>query len=101
MKDEKGMVSMMHEERVFSPSREVSDGAHIKSTEEYRKLYQESLDDPEGFWGRFAQDIEWFKKWDKVMVDDFANARHEWFVGGKLNVAYNCLDRHLNNGRKD
>jgi acetyl-CoA synthetase len=101
MASEKGMVSMMHEERVFSPSKEVRDRAHIKSMDEYRKLYQESLDDPEGFWGRLAQDIEWFKQWDKVMVDDFANARHEWFVGGKLNVAYNCLDRHLNNGRKD
>jgi acetyl-CoA synthetase len=101
MTAEKGMVSMMHEERVFSPSKEVTDRAHIKSMDEYRTLYQESLDDPEGFWGRLAQDIEWFKKWDKVLVDDFANARHEWFVGGKLNVAYNCLDRHLNNGRKD
>jgi acetyl-CoA synthetase len=101
MPSEKGMVSMMHEERVFAPSKEVRNGAHIKSMEEYRKLYQESLEDPEGFWGRLAQDIEWFKKWDKVMVDDFANARHEWFVGGKLNVAYNCLDRHVSNGRKD
>ncbi len=101
MASEKGMVSMMHEERIFAPSKQVSDRAHIKSMDEYRALYQESLDDPEGFWGRFAQDIDWFKTWDKVMVDDFANARHEWFVGGKLNVAYNCLDRHLNNGRKD
>jgi acetyl-CoA synthetase len=101
MTTEKGMVSMMHEERIFSPSKEVTDRAHIKSMEEYRTLYQESLDDPEGFWGRLAQDIEWFKQWDKVLVDDFANAHHEWFVGGKLNVAYNCLDRHVNNGRKD
>jgi acetyl-CoA synthetase len=101
MASEKGMVSMMHEERVFPPSKEVSDRAHIKSMAEYRTLYQESLDDPEGFWGRFAQGIEWFKKWDKVMVDDFANARHEWFVGGKLNVAYNCLDRHVKGGRKN
>jgi acetyl-CoA synthetase len=96
MASEKGMVSMMHEERVFPPSKEVSDRAHIKSMAEYRTLYQESLDDPEGFWSRFAQDIEWFKKWDKVMVDDFANARHEWFVGGKLNVAYN-----VKGGRKN
>jgi acetyl-CoA synthetase len=101
MASDKGMVSMMHEERVFAPSKEVRDRAHIKSMEEYRKLYQESLEDPEGFWGRLAQDIEWFKKWDTVMVDDFINARHEWFVGGKLNVAHNCLDRHLNNGHKD
>ena len=68
MASDKGMVSMMHEERVFAPSKEVRDRAHIKSIEEYRKLYQESLEDPEGFWGRLAQDIEWFKKWDTVMA---------------------------------
>jgi acetyl-CoA synthetase len=101
MASEKGMISMMEEHRVFPPSKQVSDRAHIKSMAEYRKLYQESIEDPEGFWGRFAQDIEWFKKWDKVMVNDFANARHEWFVGGILNVAYNCLDRHVKDGRKD
>jgi len=53
MASEKGMVSMMHEERIFAPSKQVSDRAHIKSMDEYRALYQESLDDPEGFWGRW------------------------------------------------
>jgi acetyl-CoA synthetase len=101
MTPEKGMVSMMHEKRVFPPSPEVRDRAHIQSMEEYRRLYQESLKDPEGFWSRLAEDVEWFKKWDTVMVDDFANARHEWFVGGKLNVAYNCLDRHVKGERRD
>lgn len=79
----------------------MSQGAYIKSMEEYHKLYEESLKDPEKFWARLAGDLEWFKTWEKVMVDDFANARHEWFVGGKLNVAYNCLDRHLTGARKD
>jgi len=101
MASEKGMISMMDERRVFPPPKELSQRAYIKTMEEYRTLYQESLDDPEGFWARFAEDVEWFRKWDKVMVDDFANARHEWFVGGKLNVAYNCLDRHLTAARKD
>ena len=101
MASEKGMISMMDERRVFPPSKELSQRAYIKTMEEYRTLYQESLDDPEGFWARFAEDVEWFRKWDKVMVADFANARHEWFVGGKLNVSYNCLDRHLVTDRKD
>ena len=101
MASEKGMISMMDERRVFPPSKQMSQGAYIKSMEEYHKLYDESLKDPEGFWSRLAGDLEWFKTWDKVMVDDFANAHHEWFVGGKLNVAYNCLDRHLTGGRKD
>jgi acetyl-CoA synthetase len=101
MASEKGMISMMDERRVFPPSKQMSQGAYIKSMEEYHKLYDESLKDPEGFWARLAGDLEWFKKWDKVMVDDFVNARHEWFVGGKINVAYNCLDRHLTGARKD
>jgi acetyl-CoA synthetase len=101
MASEKGMISMMDERRVFPPSKQMSQGAYIKSMEEYHKLYEESLKDPEGFWARLAGDLEWFKTWDKVMVDDFVNARHEWFVGGKLNVSYNCLDRHLTGVRKD
>ena len=98
---EKGIISMMGEQRIFPPSVELSQQAHIKSTEEYRALYRESIDDPEGFWGRVAEEVKWFQKWDRVMADDFAHARHAWFVGGKLNAAYNCLDRHLAGARKD
>jgi acetyl-CoA synthetase len=91
---------MMEAPRVFPPATEVSQQAHIKSMEEYRALYRQSLDDPEGFWGRLAEEVTWFRKWDRVLVDDFAHARHAWFVGGKLNAAYNCLDRHLRRARK-
>ena len=101
MAPEKGMSSQTDELGVFPPPQDLSQRAHIKNMEEYQRLYQESLDDPEGFWGRFAQDVEWFRTWDKVLVDNFANARHEWFVGGKLNVAHNCLDRHLTAQHKD
>ena len=101
MATDKGMMSMMDEKRVFPAPKAFSAKAHIKSFEEYKKLYDRSVSDPEGFWGERAEQIDWFKKWDKVLVNDFANAKHEWFVGGKLNVSYNCIDRHLTTERKN
>ena len=67
----------------------------------YEKMYKESVEDPEGFWGRQAERITWFKKWDKVLEHDFPNASHQWFLGGKLNASYNCLDRHLDGPKAD
>jgi len=98
---DKGMMSMMDEKRVFPAPKEFSEKAQIKSFAEYQKLYDRSISDPEGFWAERAEQIDWFKKWDKVRVADFANAKHEWFVGGKLNVSYNCIDRHLTTWRKN
>ncbi|MCK9355780.1 MAG: acetate--CoA ligase [Dehalococcoidia bacterium] len=98
---DKGMLSMMDEKRVFAPSKEFSEKAQIKSMAEYQKLYDRSIADPEGFWAERAAQVDWYKKWDKVLVQDFANAKHEWFVGGKLNVTYNCIDRHLKTWRKN
>ena len=92
---------MMEEKRVFNPPEEISKNAYIKSFDEYKKIYQRSIEDPDGFWGEMAEQLDWYKKWDKVFVDDFANAKHEWFVGGKLNVSYNCLDRHIKGPRKN
>ena len=92
---------MMREKRVFYPPAELSKKAHIKSLEEYKKIYQRSLDDPETFWGEAAEQLDWYQKWDKVLVEDFAEGKQEWFVGGKLNVSYNCLDRHLRSWRKN
>jgi acetyl-CoA synthetase len=68
---------------------------------QYNKIYRKSIDDPEGFWAEMAEQLDWFKKWDKVLVQDFSDAKHQWFVGGKLNVSYNCLDRHLTTPRKN
>jgi acetyl-CoA synthetase len=68
---------------------------------QYNKIYRKSIDDPEGFWAEMAEQLDWFKKWDKVLVQDFSDAKHQWFVGGKLNVSYNCLDRHLTTQRKN
>jgi acetyl-CoA synthetase len=97
----KTITSMMHENRRFAPPKEFSDGARVKSMEEYKRLYRASIADPEAFWAERAGELTWSRKWDRVLVEDFAEARHEWFVGGKLNVCYNCLDRHLDTPRKN
>jgi acetyl-CoA synthetase len=95
------ITSMMDEERIFNPPEELSKQAYIKSLDEYKEIYKRSIEDPETFWGELAEQIDWYKKWDKVLVEDFANAKHQWFVGGKLNVSYNCLDRHVKTWRKN
>ncbi|MEJ5361970.1 MAG: acetate--CoA ligase [Spirochaetota bacterium] len=74
--------------------------AYIKSREEYEKMWKESLADPEGFWGKIAEEyVTWFKKWDKVMDCNYGTTAKDlwvrWFVNAKVNVSYNCLDRHL------
>jgi len=61
----------------------------------YLKMYQESVDDPIVFWDKQAERLDWFKKWDKTLDWDFNKAHIRWYEGGKLNVSYNCLDRHL------
>ncbi|HEX7363857.1 MAG TPA: acetate--CoA ligase [Dehalococcoidia bacterium] len=101
MADVKTITSMMGEKRVFNPPKEFSEKAYIKSMDEYKKIYEASIKDPAKFWGEAAEQLDWYKKWNKVLVEDFKEAKHEWFVGGKLNVSYNCLDRHLNTFRKN
>ena len=92
---EKKFMSMMDEKRVFEPSEEIKKKAYIKSMDEYKKLYKQSVDDPDKFWGEQANLLDWYKKWDKVSEWDFSKPELKWFAGGKLNVSYNCLDRHL------
>ncbi len=67
----------------------------IKSFDQYKDVYQRSIDDPEGFWAEQADTFHWQKKWDKVLEWDFAKPDVKWFVGGTLNITENCLDRHL------
>ncbi|MCX6003600.1 MAG: acetate--CoA ligase [Chloroflexi bacterium] len=98
---EKGITSMQEEKRVFKPPKELSKQAYIKSLAQYRKIYQKSIEDPEAFWAEKAEQLDWYKKWDRVLVENFAEGKHEWFVGGKLNVSYNCVDRHLKTERKN
>ena len=101
MEEAKAITSMIAEKRVFNPPVEFSRKAYIKSLDEYKKIYQRSIDDPEGFWGEMAKQLNWFKKWDRVLVEDFKEGKHEWFVEGKLNASYNCLDRHLRTWRRN
>jgi acetyl-CoA synthetase len=67
----------------------------IKSLEEYQQNYQQSVMDPEGFWANVADHFYWRRKWDKVLEWNFKEPDIKWFVGGKLNITENCLDRHL------
>jgi acetyl-CoA synthetase len=91
----------MEEKKVFEPSDGVKMKAYIKRMEDYRELYQRSIRDPDGFWGELAEHLDWYKKWDKVLEYDFDKPDIKWFIGGKLNASYNCLDRHLNSWRSN
>jgi acetyl-CoA synthetase len=67
----------------------------IQSQSDYQEVYQESVNQPEKFWAEIAEDFVWKKKWDKVLDWDFNKPEVKWFVGGKLNITENCIDRHL------
>src|SRR4030042_5887305 len=95
------MESTSVEKQVYDPPDGIKMKAYIKNLEEYRKLYQRSIDDPEGFWGELAEQLDWFKRWEKVLDWDFRKPDIKWFTGGKLNVSYNCLARHLNTWRRN
>jgi acetyl-CoA synthetase len=99
---DQAISSMMEENRVFPVPAEFQKKAAVKSMDEYKKLWEESIKNPDKFWGKYADELEWFKKWDKYEVYDFKDkpeVRH--FVGGKINVSVNCLDRHLKTSRKN
>ena len=92
--------SLQKEDRVFAPSPEFSEKAHVKSMEEYEALHKRSVEDPEGWWSEQAEALTWQKKWDTVL--DWSDAPFaKWFIGGKINAAENCLDRHVNEGKGD
>ena len=85
----------MSAEKIYDVPAEITASAHVNDAQ-YQAMYQRSVDDPEGFWAEQAQRfVTWFKPWDRVMDYDFHSARISWFEGARLNVAYNCLDRHL------
>jgi acetyl-CoA synthetase len=92
---ENTIESLLHEKRIFDPPIEFSEKAHIKSFDEYKKIYEQSISDPVSFWEKKAQQLEWFTKWEKVYYWDPENVICRWFQGGKLNASCNCLDRHL------
>ncbi|HEX3718699.1 MAG TPA: acetate--CoA ligase [Verrucomicrobiae bacterium] len=86
--------SVLQEKRVFAPPKSFSKQARISSLAQYRKLYNESIRQPEKFWARAAkEELVWFKPWKKVLQWKLPDAK--WFSGGRLNLSFNCLDRHL------
>ena len=88
-------------ENVFHPSAQWSAHAHIKNMDQYQEIYDSSLRDRDAFWANIAERITWYKKWDTVSNVDFKKAEIKWFEGGKLNISYNCLDRHVEAGKGD
>jgi acetyl-CoA synthetase len=91
--------SHLVEKRVFKPSKKFAKAARIRSLEQYRRLHRESVTNPEKFWAREAGELLWSRRWKKVLQWKAPFAK--WFVGGKLNVSENCLDRHLAGPRRN
>jgi len=85
----------------YNPPKKLSLNANYKSLQDYIEEYKRSLKENDVFWSEKAERIEWFKKWKKVSDIDFTLPKIEWFIGGKLNVSYNCIDRHIKNGKGD
>ncbi|MFI5382212.1 MAG: acetate--CoA ligase [Tepidisphaerales bacterium] len=94
-----GIESAQQEDRVFSPSSGFTATAWIQSRQQYDRMYRESIDRPEEFWAKIALELKWFKPWQQVLEWKLPNAT--WFVGGKTNLAYNCLDAQIEAGRGD
>ena len=85
----------MSKETIYKPSNKILDHANIKESE-FDKLYKESIENPEGFWSSQAElYLDWDKKWNEVKKTDLNKGEVSWFLEGKLNASYNCIDRHL------
>lgn len=97
--DMKQLDTVLKEARRFKPAESFRKRAHIGSEAEYRRLYKESIHNPRKFWARVAGELHWFKKWNTVL-DAKKAPFYRWFVGGKTNLAYNCLDRHLDSATR-
>ncbi len=96
---DKGIESVLSETRIFNPPAASEVGASkwlVSSLDQYQRMYQESIDDPEGFWSRIANELHWFKKWDSVLEWNAPDAK--WFDGSRTNVCYNCVDRQVESG---
>ena len=88
-------------EKIYPPTPTWSKNAHINSMEQYHEVYKRSIENRDTFWAEIAERITWSKKWDRISDVDFTKAHIRWFEGGKLNVSYNCLDRHVEAGNGD
>ena len=90
-----GIEALLQEDRTFPPPPEFARQANISDPE----VYARAAKDPEGFWAGFAAELDWFKPWDKTL--EWQPPYAQWFVGGQLNAAYNCIDRHLATARRN
>ena len=92
--------TVMHESRLFPPSAEFAAKSRIGSMEAYEKLWNEAKDDPTAFWDKLAkEELHWFEPYTKTLEWDEPFAK--WFVGGKTNACYNCVDKHIDEGNGD
>ena len=82
----------------YEPNAELTKRAHISSIEDYKRMYDDSIKNPESFWEGQADRISWSQKWNKVWDWNFDDAHIKWFEGAKLNACYNCIDRHVEDG---
>jgi acetyl-CoA synthetase len=96
---EPSITSVLDERRVFPPPPELALKARVGSLAAYEAMAQAAADEPERFWADLARELHWHRPWEQILDWKYPDAR--WFLGGKLNVAYNCLDRHLTSGRKN
>ena len=92
------MESLLRENRVFPPPAEFAANAHVKSLADYEAMYQRSIEQPEDFWADAAAELDWFEPWTRVL--DWQVPLAKWFVGGKLNLSHNCVDRHALGARR-
>src|SRR5262245_66384244 len=90
--------SHLVEKRIFKPRRDFATNARIKSLAQYQRMYRESIHQHAKFWARQASELVWRAKWKKVL--EWKAPFAKWFVGGKLNISANCLDRHLTGQRR-
>ena len=99
MAQEKAIDSLMTEERTFPPPASIKDNAHIASDEQYQQMWEKPIKDPDTFWLEQAKTLSWFKEPTKSLRYTWdtksRKIEHTWFADGELNIAYNCLDRHL------
>ncbi|MDP7004809.1 MAG: acetate--CoA ligase [Phycisphaerales bacterium] len=94
--------SILQEDRIFSPPDNFNErigGSYIDSMDSYHELYKRSIEDPGGFWGDVADELDWFQRWETVTSGEFPDAK--WFDGGKTNICHNCVDRQINMGHGD
>src|SRR5438128_2313004 len=97
--DNRNIESHLKEKRVFKPSKEFAQQARIKNLAQYRRMYRESIKHPDKFWSREAGELLWRKRWREVL--EWKAPFAKWFIGGKLNLSENCLDRHLTTHRRN